>query len=214
MRRFLPFLAALAAGAAVAAAQTSPPNTSAAPAASTRAVATFAGGCFWCVESDFDKVKGVISTTSGYIGGKVPNATYQQVSAGGTGHAEAVEVVYDPAQVTYQRLLHVFWRNVDPLAKDRQFCDTGDQYRTAIFVHDDEQKRLAEASKKELQESGRFKQPIQTQIAQAGPFYKAEEYHQDYYLKNPTKYKFYRWNCGRDQRLKELWGAEAGGETS
>lgn len=207
---FLPLLLVLAATLGPAVAQNASP-----PAATAQtAVATFAGGCFWCVEADFDKVKGVISTTSGYIGGRVPNATYQQVSAGGTGHAEAVEVVYDPAQVSYERLLHVFWRNIDPLVKDRQFCDSGTPYRSAIFVHGEEQKRLAEASKKAIETSGRFKQPIVTQIVAAGPFYKAEDYHQDYYLKNPSKYKFYRWNCGRDQRLKELWGAEAGGETS
>jgi peptide-methionine (S)-S-oxide reductase len=179
-----------------------------------QAVATFAGGCFWCMEPPFDKIKGVISTISGYTGGKVPNASYEQVSDGGTGHAEAVQIIYDPAQVTYKQLLHVFWRNIDPLAKDRQFCDSGDQYRTAIFVHDDEQRRAAEASKKEIASSGKLKGTIQTQIAAAATFYAAEDYHQDFYLKSPTKYKFYRWNCGRDQRLKELWGSEAGGETS
>jgi peptide-methionine (S)-S-oxide reductase len=175
-----------------------------------RAVATFAGGCFWCVEADFDKVKGVISTTSGYTGGMVVNPTYRQVSGGGTGHAEAVKIVYDPAQVSYEKLLQVFWHNIDPLAKDRQFCDSGTEYRSAIFVHDAEQRRAAEASKKAIETSGRFKQPIQTQIVDAGPFYDAEDYHQDYYLKNPSKYKFYRWNCGRDQRLQELWGSERG----
>ena len=175
-----------------------------------QAVATFAGGCFWCTEADFDKVKGVISTTSGYTGGQVANPTYRQVSAGGTGHAEAVKVVYDPSQVTYEKLLQVFWHSIDPLAKDRQFCDSGDQYRSAIFVHGAEQRRAAEASKKAIEASGRFKQPVQTQIVDAGAFYDAEDYHQDYYLKNPTKYKFYRWNCGRDQRLQELWGAERG----
>jgi peptide-methionine (S)-S-oxide reductase len=175
-----------------------------------RAVATFAGGCFWCVEADFDKVKGVISTTSGYTGGTVANPTYRQVSGGGTGHAEAVKIVYDPAQVSYEKLLQVFWHNIDPLAKDRQFCDSGTEYRSAIFVHDAEQRRAAEASKKTIETSGRFKQPIQTQIVDAGPFYDAEDYHQDYYLKNPSKYKFYRWNCGRDQRLQELWGSERG----
>jgi peptide-methionine (S)-S-oxide reductase len=174
------------------------------------AVATFAGGCFWCVEADFDKVKGVISTTSGYTGGTVANPTYRQVSGGGTGHAEAVKIVYDPAQVSYEKLLQVFWHNIDPLAKDRQFCDSGTEYRSAIFVHDAEQRRAAEASKKAIETSGRFKQPIQTQIVDAGPFYDAEDYHQDYYLKNPSKYKFYRWNCGRDQRLQELWGSERG----
>jgi len=175
-----------------------------APAPAKTAVATFAGGCFWCVEADFDKVDGVVSTTSGYIGGKIANPTYQQVSAGGTGHAEAVEVVYDPARVSYEKLLDVFWHNIDPLVKDRQFCDHGDQYRTAIFVHDDDQRRLAEATKKTVE--ARFKQTVYTEITAAGPFYKAEDYHQDYYSKNPVRYKFYRFNCGRDQRLEELWG--------
>jgi peptide-methionine (S)-S-oxide reductase len=175
-----------------------------APAPANTAVATFAGGCFWCVEADFDKVDGVVSTTSGYIGGKIANPTYQQVSAGGTGHAEAVEVVYDPARVSYEKLLDVFWHNIDPLVKDRQFCDHGDQYRTAIFFHDDDQRRLAEATKKTVE--ARFKQTVYTEITAAGPFYKAEDYHQDYYSKNPVRYKFYRFNCGRDQRLEELWG--------
>jgi peptide-methionine (S)-S-oxide reductase len=175
-------------------AQTPPPT----------AIATFAGGCFWCVESDFDKVEGVISTTSGYTGGTLANPTYQDVGHGGTGHAEAVEIVYDPAKVSYEKLLDVFWHNHDPLAKNRQFCDRGDQYRPAIFYHNDEQRRLAEATKAKHQQ--RFKQPIQTEIVAAGRFYKAEEYHQDYYLKNPVRYKFYRFNCGRDARLEELWG--------
>jgi peptide-methionine (S)-S-oxide reductase len=168
------------------------------------AVATFAGGCFWCVEADFDKVDGVISTTSGYTGGRTANPTYEQVSHGGTGHAESVEIVYDPAKVSYKKLLDVFWHNIDPLAKDRQFCDHGDQYRSAIFYHDEEQRALAEASKAEVEK--RFEQPVATQIVPAGPFYKAEEYHQDYYKKNPIRYKFYRYNCGRDARLEELWG--------
>jgi peptide-methionine (S)-S-oxide reductase len=168
------------------------------------ATATFAGGCFWCVEADFDKVGGVISTTSGYTGGRTPNPTYEEVSRGGTGHAEAVEIVYDPAKVSYEKLLDVFWHNIDPLAKNSRFCDHGDQYRTAIFYHDEEQHRLAEASKTAVQ--ARFKQPIQTQIATAGSFYRAEDYHQDYYLKNPIRYKFYRFNCSRDARLEELWG--------
>jgi peptide-methionine (S)-S-oxide reductase len=186
-------------------------QTAAPPAgAANRAVATFAAGCFWCTEADFDKVKGVISTTSGYIGGHLANPTYNQVSAGTTGHTEAVEIVYDPMVVSYEKLLRHFWRNVDPLAKDRQFCDSGSQYRSAIFTHGDEQRRLAEASKKEIEASGRFKSPIQTQIVQASQFYKAEEYHQDYYLKNATKYKFYRFNCGRDRRLEELWGTDKG----
>jgi peptide-methionine (S)-S-oxide reductase len=169
------------------------------------AKAIFAGGCFWCVEADFDKVPGVLATTSGYIGGKVDNPTYNQVSAGGTGHAEAVEIVYDPAKVTYAKLLDVFWRNVDPLAKDKQFCDSGDQYRTAIFYLDDEQKKLAEETKKSV-EAKFSPRTVYTQIVKAGVFYKAEEYHQDYYKKNESRYKFYRWNCGRDQRLEQLWG--------
>jgi peptide-methionine (S)-S-oxide reductase len=168
------------------------------------ATATFAGGCFWCVEADFDKVTGVISTTSGYIGGHTTNPTYEDVGRGGTGHAEAVEIVYDPAKVSYEKLLDVFWHNIDPLVKDRQFCDRGDQYRTVIFYHGDAQKTAAEASKKTVE--ARFKQPIETEIVAAGPFTKAEDYHQDYYLKNPVRYKFYRFNCGRDARLEELWG--------
>ena len=178
-------------------------------AATKTAVATFAGGCFWCVEADFDKVDGVISTTSGYIGGTLENPTYKQVSAGGTGHAEAVEIVFDPARVSYEKLLDVFWRNIDPVAKDRQFCDEGDSYRSAIFVHDEEQRRLAEATKQQLESSGKFSGPIATEITAAGPFFTAEDYHQDYYLKNPTKYKYYRWSCGRDQRLEELWGRKS-----
>jgi peptide-methionine (S)-S-oxide reductase len=172
--------------------------------AERQAVATFAAGCFWCVEADFDKVEGVISTTSGYAGGKVPNPTYNQVSAGGTGHTEVVQIVYDPSKVSYAKLLDVFWRNVDPLAKDRQFCDVGNQYRSAIFFHDEDQRQLAEASKQKV--AARLDAPIQTEIGPAGAFYKAEDYHQDYYKKNPTRYSFYRWNCGRDQRLQQLWG--------
>jgi len=173
-----------------------------------QAVATFAGGCFWCVEADFDKVPGVISTTSGYIGGRSANPSYTQVSAGSTGHAEAVEVVYDPGKVSYEQLLTYYWRHVDPTVKDRQFCDIGAQYRTAIFVHNDEQRKLAEASKKRVE--AELKKPVYTQIVPAGPFYSAEDYHQDFYQKNPVKYKFYRWNCGRDQRLEQLWGAHKG----
>lgn len=168
------------------------------------ATAIFAGGCFWCVEADFDKVPGVISTTSGYIGGRTANPTYQQVSSGGTGHAEAVEIVFDPAKVSYEKLLDVFWHNVDPLAKNAQFCDHGDQYRTAIFYQGDAQRQQAETSKTAVQ--ARFKEPIQTEITAAGTFYKAEDYHQDYHLKNPIRYKFYRFNCGRDARLQQLWG--------
>ena len=177
----------------------------------TTAKATFAGGCFWCVEADFDKVAGVISTTSGYIGGKVADPTYQQVSRGGTGHAEAVEIVYDPGKVSYEKLLNVFWHNIDPFAKDRQFCDSGDMYRTAIFVHDAAQLKLAEKSKKDLEGSGKFSLPIQTEIVLATKFYPAEDYHQDFYKKNPIRYKFYKYSCGRAQRLEELWEAPSTG---
>jgi peptide-methionine (S)-S-oxide reductase len=173
------------------------------------ALATFAGGCFWCMEPPYDKLDGVLATTSGYTGGDKAGPTYQEVSAGGTGHAEAVQVTYDPTKVSYEQLLEVFWRNVDPLDAGGQFCDRGDQYRTAIFVHDQEQRRLADKSKQALVDSGRFAQPIVTEIVAAGPFYPAEDYHQDYYEKNPLRYKFYRWNCGRDQRLAEVWGEAA-----
>ena len=168
------------------------------------ASATFAGGCFWCVEADFDKVDGVISTTSGYTGGHTVNPSYEQVSHGGTGHAESVEIVYDPAKVSYNKLLDVFWHNIDPLAKNAQFCDHGDQYRTAIFYHDEKQRAAAEASKAAVQ--ARLEAQVQTEITPAGPFYKAEDYHQDYHSKNPIRYKFYRLSCGRDARLQELWG--------
>jgi peptide-methionine (S)-S-oxide reductase len=171
-----------------------------------RALATFAGGCFWCMEPPYDELDGVIATTSGYAGGTTADPTYQQVSRGGTGHAEVVRITYDPAKVTYEELLEVFWRNVDPLDAGGQFCDRGDSYRTGIFVHGEEQRRLAEASKQALADSKRLAQPIVTEIVDAGPFYPAEDYHQDYYQKNPVRYKFYRWNCGRDQRLAELWG--------
>ena len=170
------------------------------------AIAVFAGGCFWCMEPPYDKLPGVKSTTSGYIGGRVADPTYEQVSAGGTGHAEAVQVRYDPSQVSYAELLQVFWRNIDPVAVDRQFCDAGDQYRSAIFTVDEQQRRLAEASKRKLEASGRFERPIATEIVPATTFYPAEDYHQDYYEKNPIRYKYYRFSCGRDGRLEELWG--------
>jgi peptide-methionine (S)-S-oxide reductase len=176
-----------------------------APAQDKTAKAIFAGGCFWCVEADFDKVPGVISTTSGYINGTVKNPSYKQVSAGGTGHAEAVEIVYDPAKVSYAKLLDVFWRNIDPLVKDKQFCDSGDMYRTAIFYLDDEQKKLAEETRKKV--AAKFApRVVYTEISKADTFYPAEDYHQDYYKKNEARYNFYRWNCGRDQRLEQLWG--------
>jgi peptide-methionine (S)-S-oxide reductase len=180
-----------------------------APAGAT-AVATFAGGCFWCVESDFDKVPGVISTTSGYTGGTLARPSYEQVSSKTTGHAEAVEVVFDPAKVSYAQLLTYFWHSIDPTTKDRQFCDVGSPYRTAIFVHGATQRQAAEASLAELQKTKPFKEPIVTQIVDAGPFYPAEAYHQDYYRKNPVRYHYYRSACGRDARLEQLWGPLAG----
>jgi methionine-S-sulfoxide reductase len=170
--------------------------------------ATFAGGCFWCMELPFDKLDGVISTTAGYTGGKEKNPTYEQVSSGATGHAEAIEIVYDPSQVSYAGLLDVFLRNINPTQADGQFADRGPQYRTAIFYRDEEQRMLAPASKRELQNSGRFDQKIVTEIIPAGEFYPAEEYHQGYYEKNPIRYKFYRYGSGRDQFLKKTWGEE------
>ena len=170
--------------------------------------ATFAGGCFWCMEEALDKVDGVVSTTSGYTGGRAKNPTYEDVSAGGTGHAESVEILYDPTKVSYAKLLDVFWRNIDPTTPDRQFCDHGAQYRSAIFYHDATQKRLAEESRKMLEKSRPFKGPIVTEIAPASAFYSAEEYHQNFYEKNPIRYKLYKYNCGRAQRLQELWGSK------
>jgi peptide-methionine (S)-S-oxide reductase len=172
--------------------------------------ATFAGGCFWCMEAPFDKLPGVVSVTAGYTGGQVKNPTYEQVSAGGTGHAEAVQIVYDPAKIGYDRLLEIFWRNIDPTVKDRQFCDTGHQYRAAIFTHSPEQQTLALHSKAALEKSKPFAAPVVTEIVAAGEFYPAEEYHQHYYQKNPIRYTYYRSSCGRDRRLKELWGSTAG----
>ena len=168
--------------------------------------ATFAGGCFWCMQHPFDELDGVVSTAPGYTGGRKDHPTYKEVSAGGTGHAEAVEILYDPQKISYEKLLGVFWRNVDPTAADHQFCDYGDPYRSEIFYHNDDQKRLAEQSTAAIERSKSFKEPIVTKITPATTFYRAEEYHQDYYKKNPIRYKFYRHNCGRDQRLKELWG--------
>lgn len=172
------------------------------------ATATFAGGCFWCVEELFDERGGVLSTTSGYMGGHTANPTYEQVSAGVTGHAEAVEVEYDPQRISYQELLTIYWRNIDPTTPNAQFCDHGDQYRSAIFYHNEEQRRLAEASKEEIDRTKTFSAPIVTEITQATEFYPAEERHQDYYRKNPLRYKFYRLTCGRDARLTELWGSD------
>lgn len=174
------------------------------------AKATFAGGCFWCVEEAFQDIDGVVSATSGYTGGQKANPTYEEVSAGGTGHAESVEIVYDPTRTSYGKLLEVFWRNIDPTTPDRQFCDQGSQYRSAIFYHNEEQKRLAEESKKKVEATKPFKEPVVTQIVPASTFYAAEEYHQDFYKKNPIRYKFYKHNCGRAQRLAQLWGGGKG----
>jgi peptide-methionine (S)-S-oxide reductase len=206
MKRIAAACAALTLAFGIGAALAEEPTKAAAPPPAGLAVATFAAGCFWCVEPPFDKLDGVVSTTSGYTGGKTVGATYRQVSRGGTGHTEGVRVVYDPAKVNYQRLLDVFWRNVDPLDGTGQFCDKGDMYRPGIFVHDEEQKKLAEASKAALAASGRFKQPIVVKVEPAKEFYEAEDYHQDYHMKNPAKYAYYRWGCGRDARLEELWG--------
>ncbi len=179
--------------------------TPAAPAGLEKA--TFAGGCFWCMETPFRGLAGVASVASGYIGGTVVDASYEQVSNGGTGHAEAVEVVFDPKKVSYGKLLEIYWANIDPTVANQQFCDRGDQYRSAIFTHTPEQAAAAAASKTKWQADKRFAgRTIYTEIAPASAFYAAEEYHQNYAQKNPTRYKYYRWNCGRDQRLKAIWG--------
>ena len=196
----LALLAVALTAAAPAAAQ-----TAAAPKAAT-AKATFAGGCFWCMEEAYDKVPGVISTVSGYMGGTTKNPTYEQVTTGRTGHAEVVQVEYDPAKVDYQKLLDAFWRNIDPTQKDAQFCDHGSQYRSAIFFHGEEQRKLAEASRAALAKNKPFKGEIVTQIVKADVFYPAEDYHQDYHQKNPVRYKFYKSGCGREARLQQIWG--------
>lgn len=177
-----------------------------AAANATQGKAYFAGGCFWCMEEVFENVEGVLSVTSGYIGGTVARPSYEEVSAGRTGHAESVEVVYDPAKVSYQKLLDTFWLNVDPITPNAQFCDHGSQYRSAIFFQTDEEKRTSETSKQAIEQSSRFNDQIVTQIVMASQFYPAEEYHQDFYKKNPIRYKFYKYNCGRAQRLETLWG--------
>jgi peptide-methionine (S)-S-oxide reductase len=182
------------------------PATASAKEATPLEKATFAGGCFWCMEHPFDEIPGVVSVTSGYTGGQKANPTYEEVSAGGTGHAESVQVIYDPAKVTYEKLLNIYWHNIDPTTKDRQFCDTGRQYRSAIFYHSEEQHRLALQSKALLEKTKTFKESVVTEIVPATAFYPAEDYHQHYYKKNPLRYTFYRTSCGRDHRLKELWG--------
>jgi peptide-methionine (S)-S-oxide reductase len=169
-------------------------------------VATFAGGCFWCVEADFDKVDGVMATVSGFMGGTTPNPTYKEVTAGGTGHLEVVHVTFDPRKVSYDTLVEHFWRTIDPYDAGGQFCDRGESYTTAIFAHTPEQKRIAEASRVAIAETGPLKQPVATTVRDAGPFTAAEDYHQDFYKRNPIRYKFYRYGCGRDLRLEALWG--------
>lgn len=176
------------------------------PAVAGEAVATFAGGCFWCMEPPYDKLDGVKSTVSGYMGGHVKNPTYEDVTRGDSGHAEVVQVTYDPEVVGYEKLLEVFWRNVDPFDAGGQFCDRGDSYRSAIFYHTREQEQAARASKNRLEDSRRFVRPVVTEITEAGEFYPAEDYHQNYYEKNPVRYKYYRWRCGREDRLEAVWG--------
>lgn len=192
----------------------SSPGLAQQPADPATATAIFAGGCFWCMEPPFDALPGVISTTSGYTSGHTVDPTYKEVSSGKTGHTEAVKIVYDPAKVSYSKLLQVFWRNHDPLTANAQFCDRGSQYRAGIYYGSEQEKAQAEASKAELEKSGRFKSRITTEIVAQTTFYPAEDYHQDYYLNNPIRYKIYRGGCGRDSRLRELWGAEAGGGQS
>ncbi len=172
-------------------------------------IATFAGGCFWCVESDFDGVPGVVKTISGYTGGLLKDPSYKQVVAGGTGHIEAVQIHFDPKKVSYEKLLDVFWHSVDPTDDGGQFCDRGLSYSTAIFANSPEQKKAAEASRKMLMEAGKLDKPVVTPIREARPFYAAEDYHQDYYKKNPLQYRFYRYGCGRDARIQALWGKDA-----
>ncbi len=174
-----------------------------------RAKATFAGGCFWCMEPAFDKLEGVVSTVSGYTGGQLKNPSYEQVSSGGTGHLESVQVSFDPGKVSYSKLLDVFWHSVDPTDSGGQFCDRGSQYRSAIFYHTEEQRRLAEESKQTLEKSGQLAKPIATEVRPLSTFYPAEEYHQDYYKKNPVRYKLYRLGCGRDGVLERVWGRSA-----
>lgn len=175
-------------------------------ASAGQATAIFAGGCFWCMEPPFDALDGVISTTSGYTSGTKPNPTYAEVSAGKTGHTEALKIVYDPSRISYEKLLDVFWRNHDPLTPNAQFCDKGSQYRAGIYYGNAAEKRAAEATKAAIEKSGRFKQPVVTEIVAATTFYPAEDFHQDYYIKNPIRYKYYSTSCGRAKRLNELWG--------
>ena len=199
------FLRAIACAATLAL-QSAPAQSQEKPPPAGLEAAIFAGGCFWCMEPPYDVLPGVVSTTSGYTAGRTKNPNYKDVSAGITGHTEAVRVIYDPAKVTYAKLLEVFWRNIDPTVKDRQFCDSGSQYRSGIYYSSPEQKRLAEAARAQLEKTKPFKAPIVTEILAASDFWAAEDYHQDYYKKNPVRYKVYRTGCGRDARLEELWG--------
>lgn len=198
-------LVALLSLVAVSACAQSPGSVANPPAAAPTATAIFAGGCFWCIEKDFEKLPGVIDVESGYTGGHTPNPTYETVSQGATGHAEAVRVVYDPARVSYPQLVAYFWRHIDPTVKNRQFCDVGSAYRSAIYWQNESERQVAEASRDELLSSGRFRN-IYTELAPAGEFWRAEEYHQDYYKKNPLRYGYYRRGCGRDARVAEIWG--------
>jgi peptide-methionine (S)-S-oxide reductase len=211
--RFIAVMVVLAVANLASAQPTPAPAATTTTATATTAKAIFAGGCFWCVESDFDKVPGVLSTTSGYTGGSTVNPTYDQVSSKQTGHAEVVQIVFDPAKVSYEKLVEHFWRTIDPTTKDRQFCDAGSPYRTAIFAVDAAQLKAAMASKAALEKSKPFKEPVVTEVilatGTAGAFYAAEDYHQDYYKKNPVRYNYYRSSCGRDARLKQLWGSQA-----
>ena len=186
-------------------AHAAPGEATKAAAAKGTATAIFGGGCFWCIEADFEKLPGVLGAESGYTAGKTPNPTYEQVSDGGTGHAEVVRVTYDPAKVSYSALLEYFWRHIDPTVKDKQFCDSGTQYRSGVYYGNESERAIIEASKAKILKAGVIKQ-IQTEIAPASQFYSAEDYHQDYYKKNPVRYKLYRLNCGRDARVAEVWG--------
>ncbi|MEZ5850269.1 MAG: peptide-methionine (S)-S-oxide reductase MsrA [Hyphomicrobiaceae bacterium] len=201
LRKFIMAVSALWIATGVAAAQPAPKGE--APKTET---ATFAGGCFWCVEADLDKVEGVISTTSGFMGGTTKKPTYRQVTAGGTGHLEVVQVVFDPKKLSYRRLLDKFWHSIDPYDARGQFCDKGDSYKTAIFTHTPEQKNIATASLESLKKNGPLKEPVATVVRDAGDFTAAEDYHQDYYKKNPFHYAFYRHGCGRDARVEQIWG--------
>jgi len=201
-QKFLPGLATMLFAGLLSAGVSATPSA----AQSETAVAVFAGGCFWCTEADFDKVPGVLATTSGYIAGHVENPTYEEVSYGATGHTEAVQVRYDSSKISYAQLLEVFWPTIDPVTANAQFCDKGSQYRSAVFYGNPEEQRLAEASKAALEQSGRLPAPVVTEILPATTFYAAEDYHQDYHTKNPIRYNYYRNGCGRDDRLEQLWG--------